>query len=202
MLRIREPREQPAKLKDVAMLSHPTVFVVDDDRDVRESLCFLFESAGLKSEAFSSAQEFIDAYDPAVPGCLVLDMRLPGMSGIELQEHLASQGASLPTIVITAYGDLPTAVRSFKAGALEFLQKPFSDAVLLSRCQQAITIDREARTQKQLSLLSSEARLVLGCLQMLDDVSTEDIARATALSTAEVNKCIAELQAVYCPGRQ
>jgi len=188
--------------KDVARLSDPTVFVVDDDSDVRESLCFLFESAGLRAEAYPSAQEFIDAYDAATPGCLVLDMRLPGMSGIELQEHLASQGATIPTIVITAYGDIPMAVRSFKAGALEFLQKPFRDDVLLSRCRQAIEIDREARAKERLSLLSSRSRLVLGCLQMLDEVSVEQVARATSLSTVEVSKCIAELQAVYCPVRQ
>jgi two-component system response regulator FixJ len=186
----------------VARLSDPTVFVVDDDSDVRESLCFLFASAGLRTKAYSSAQQFIDAYNAATPGCLVLDMRLPGMSGIELQEHLASQGATIPTIVITAYGDIPMAVRSLRAGAIEFLQKPFSDEVLLSRCRQAIRIDRETRARERLGLLSSRARLVLGCLQMLDKVSVERVARAISLSTVEVSKCIAELQAVYCPVRQ
>jgi len=189
-------------LEGVAMLSEPTVFVVDDDSDVCKSLCFLFESAGLRARGFLSAQDFLDDYDNGTPGCLVLDMRLPGMSGVELQEHLAGQGTAIPTIVITAYGDLPTAVRSFKAGALEFLQKPFSDEVLLSRCRQAIEIDRDNRARKRLGLLSSKARVVLGCLQMLDDASVDRVAMATRLSTAEVNKCIAELQAVYCPVRQ
>jgi FixJ family two-component response regulator len=181
------------------MRSDSTVFVVDDSPEVRDSVSSFLTSSGLRVETFTSAQDFLDAYDGA-PGCLVLDLRLPGMGGLELQERLGAEGTAIPVIVVTAYGDVPTAVRSFKAGALEFIQKPFNPEVLLDRCQCAIEIDRRVRSHEQLGILSPNARLVLGCLQLLDDPSVECIAEATGFSAIEVAHCIGALRAVYRGG--
>jgi len=115
----------------------PKVFVVDDDQGVRESVRILMRSIGVDSEAFASAKEFLDAYDPDKPGCLVLDVRMPGMSGLELQERLAALGSILPIIFITAHGDVPMAVEAVKAGAIDFVQKPFRDQELIDKIQDA-----------------------------------------------------------------
>ncbi len=127
------------------MPSDTTVFVVDDDAAVCDSLRFLIESVGLQVRTFSSADEFLAAYTPDQPGCLVLDLRMPGMSGLELQEQLARQKCALPVIIITAHGDVPTAVRAMHAGAVDFMSKPFSDQHLLDRIHQALTKDAQAR---------------------------------------------------------
>lgn len=127
------------------MPSDTTVFVVDDDAAVCDSLRFLIESVGLPVRTFSSADEFLAAYTPDQPGCLVLDLRMPGMSGLELQEQLARQKCALPVIIITAHGDVPTAVRAMHAGAVDFMSKPFSDQNLLDRIHQALTKDAQAR---------------------------------------------------------
>src|SRR5690349_11178246 len=105
----------------------PLVFIVDDDEGVRDSLRLLIKSVGLVPMAFSSAREFLDQHDPAQPGCLVLDVRMPEMSGLELQEELNRQGAIIPVIFITGHGDVPMAVETMQAGAFDFLQKPFRD---------------------------------------------------------------------------
>lgn len=123
----------------------PTVFIVDDDADVREALSELVESVGLKAEAFACAQAYLDRYDPERPGCLVLDIRMPGMSGIALQQELKQRGSSLPIVIITAYGDVPTAVQAIKDGALEFLQKPFRDEEFLDRVRGALERDAAVR---------------------------------------------------------
>jgi two-component system, LuxR family, response regulator FixJ len=125
--------------------SPPTVFVVDDDESVRGSLRFLLRSAGLESRAFGSAPEFLSAYDPAQPGCLVLDVRMPGMSGLELQQELNLRGAVIPVIFITGHGDIPMAVDAIQHGAHDFLQKPFRDEDLIERVQQALAKDAKAR---------------------------------------------------------
>ena len=115
-----------------------TVFVVDDDDAVRDSLRLLLKSAGIPAEAFGSAQEFLAVYDAAQPGCLVLDVRMPGMSGLELQEELNARGAMLPIIFITGHGDVPMAVEAMQRGAMDFLQKPFRDQDLLDAVQQGL----------------------------------------------------------------
>src|SRR3954469_13079816 len=107
-------------MKDLAQ----TVFVVDDDDAVRDSLRLLLKSAGSSCEVFGSAQEFLAAYDPAQPGCLVLDVRMPGMSGLEMQHELNLRGAIIPVIFITGHGDIPMAVEAMQHGAFDFLQKP------------------------------------------------------------------------------
>lgn len=130
------------------MAAQPTVFVVDDDEALRDSLRSLLESVALPVETFASAQEFLQVHDPARPGCLVLDVSLPGMSGLELQERLGSNGDQLPIIVLTAHADVPVAVRAMKAGAVDFLTKPCSSQDLLERIQRALETDTQNRRQR------------------------------------------------------
>jgi FixJ family two-component response regulator len=133
-----------AAAKPTAAQPGPVAFIVDDDAAVREALGSLLRSVGLRVEAFSSAKEFLAFPRPAVPACLVLDVRLPGLSGLELQSELARSGHQLPIIFITGHGDIPMSVRAMKAGAVEFLTKPFRDQDLLDAIQQAIARDDEA----------------------------------------------------------
>jgi FixJ family two-component response regulator len=124
------------------------VFVVDDDEGMRQSLKNLIRSVGLRVEAFASAQEFLRSKVIDVPGCLVLDVRLPGLSGLDLQKRIADAGIAIPIIFITGHGDIPMTVRAMKAGAVEFLTKPFRDQDLLDAIQQALERDRIAREQR------------------------------------------------------
>jgi FixJ family two-component response regulator len=124
------------------------VFVVDDDEGMRQSLKNLVGSVGLRVEAFASAQEFLRSKVIDVPGCLVLDVRLPGLSGLDLQKRIADAGIAIPIIFITGHGDIPMTVRAMKAGAVEFLTKPFRDQDLLDAIQQALERDRIAREQR------------------------------------------------------
>jgi FixJ family two-component response regulator len=121
------------------------VFVVDDDSSIREAIESLVKLAGLRVETFGSAQEFLRSKRADLPGCVVLDVELPGLSGLDLQRELASHGIKLPIIFITGYGDIPMSVRAMKAGALEFLTKPFRDQDLLDAIEQALERDRAAR---------------------------------------------------------
>jgi two-component system, LuxR family, response regulator FixJ len=122
-----------------------SVFIVDDDEAVRSSLRLLIRSVGLQAQAFASAREFLDAYDARHPGCLVLDVRMPGMSGLELQQELNQRGATIPVVFITGHGDVPMAVEAMQQGAFDFLQKPFRDQDLLDRVQRAMSRDAEQR---------------------------------------------------------
>jgi FixJ family two-component response regulator len=122
----------------------PIVFVVDDDASICEALSSLIESAGMRVQTFASAQEFLRHKRPETPACLVLDVRLPGLSGLELQRKLAPARMRLPIIFITGHGDIPMSVRAMKAGAVEFLPKPFNDEQLLEAIRQAVERDREA----------------------------------------------------------
>jgi len=125
----------------------PIVFVVDDDAAVRNSLRLLVKSVGLTATALASAQEFLASYDPLQPGCLVLDVRMPGMSGLELQQRLNLRGAVIPVIFITGHGDVPMAVEAMQHGAFDFLQKPFRDQDLMDRIQRALEKDRANRAE-------------------------------------------------------
>ena len=127
------------------MSAEITVFVVDDDQAVRESLALLVHSVGLEAETFASARDFLDSYRPDRRGCLVTDIRMPGMSGLELQEQLSADGYHIPVIVLTGFGDVPAAVRALKGGAVDFVQKPFNPQALLDLVQQAIAKDAEIR---------------------------------------------------------
>jgi FixJ family two-component response regulator len=132
----------------------PVVYIVDDDEAVRNSLRLLLKSVGLTAQALPSAREFLDKYDPQQPGCLILDVRMPGMSGLDLQEQLNVRGAVIPVIFITGHGDIPMAVEAMQQGAFDFLQKPFRDQDLIDRIQRALAKDRSDRAE-----LSERARV-------------------------------------------
>jgi FixJ family two-component response regulator len=125
-----------------------TVFVVDDDEAICEALKSLISSVGLEVETYASAREFLESRGPDVPGCLVLDVRLPGLSGLDLQSELANANIHTPIIFITGHGDIPMTVRAMKAGAVEFLTKPFREQDLLDAIQQALERDRTARQER------------------------------------------------------
>ena len=130
----------------MATVESSTVFVVDDDQPMRKSLEFLLESVNLSVKSFGSAQEFLDVYDPSEPGCLLLDVRMPTMSGLELQERLLQQGHNVSIIMMTAFADVPMAVRAMHHGAVDFIQKPFNEQALLECIQRAL--DRDAKTRE------------------------------------------------------
>lgn len=127
----------------------PTVYVVDDDDAVRNSLRLLLRSSGIDAVTHASATEFLTAHDEAAPGCLLLDVRMPDMTGLELQRQLHRRGVSLPIIFITGHGDIPMAVDAMRLGAFDFLQKPFRDEDLLDRVRRALEHDRLRRLERQ-----------------------------------------------------
>ena len=176
--------------------AEPTVFVVDDDAAVRRSFEWLVGSVGLRTETFDSAQAFLKAYDPARPGCLVMDVRMPGMSGLELQERLLAEGITLPIIVVSGFGDVPTAVRVMKQGAVDFVEKPFSDQAMLDRIQASIEHDlrtREADAERA-GARNDLANLTRRETEVMESViagrSNKEIARALHISpkTVEVHR--------------
>lgn len=150
-------------------MMEPTVFVVDDDEAVRGGLQQLLQTIGLNVQTYASADEFLASYRPGQAGCLVLDIRMPGMGGLDLQEQLARQGIQLPIIFLTGHGDVPAAVRALKGGAMDFLEKPFNSQVLLDLIQQAIRRDADTRTRvaeelevtRRLTTLTEREREVL-----------------------------------------
>jgi RNA polymerase sigma factor (sigma-70 family) len=176
--------------------SEPTVFVVDDDSEVRETLKWLVESVGLKIETFASAQDFLNAYDPNRPGCLVTDVRMPGMSGIELQAKLMAEEVTLPIIIVSGYADVPTAVRSMKGGAIDFVEKPFNEQMMLERIQLSILEDARLRQKRaqgeraraRLNSLTPRERQVMDLVIM--GKSNKQIARELDISpkTVEVHR--------------
>jgi FixJ family two-component response regulator len=123
----------------------PLIYLVDDDEAVRDALGMLFKSIGLKHEAYASALEFLERYNPARHSCLVADIRMPGLSGLELQQRLNEQRSEVPVIFITGHGDVPMAVTAMKSGAADFVQKPFRDQDLIDRINKALARDRERR---------------------------------------------------------
>jgi FixJ family two-component response regulator len=126
---------------------NPVVFVVDDDEAVCESLRLLIGDIGLEVRTFTSAKQFLEQYDASHPGCLVLDVRMSGMSGLELQSRLVEMAVRIPTIIITGHADVPMAVEAMKAGAMDFIEKPFRDQVLLDSIQKAVDMDLRSRRQ-------------------------------------------------------
>src|SRR5271167_3088106 len=125
-----------------------TVFIVDDDAGMRASIAGLLKSAGLRSESFGAAEDFLRSNRPEVPSCLVLDVSLPGINGLEFQRKLADAGIQIPIIFITGHGDIPMTVKAMKSGAVEFLTKPFRDQDLLDAIHQALERDRVTRQQQ------------------------------------------------------
>ena len=177
-------------------MSEPTVFIVDDDQAVARSLAWLIGSVQLKVEIFASAQAFLDGYDGAKSGCLVLDVRMPGLSGLELQERLAAQRIRVPIIFITGHGDVQMAVRAVQAGAFDFVEKPFNDQDLLDRIQRAIVLDAELREKEAqraqlrtlFASLTPREREVLDLV--VEGMSNKAIANSLGLSakTVEVHR--------------
>jgi FixJ family two-component response regulator len=159
------------------------VFIVDDDPASRESVAALVRSHGMEAETFSSAEDFLRRFDRDSSGCIVVDMRMTGMSGLELLEQLRRQGVELPLIMITGYGDVPTAVRAMRGGAMTFLEKPCSDQRLWESIVSALNLESEARTARQqrteirrrLATLTPDERKVLA--QLLDGNSNKGIAK-------------------------
>ena len=133
------------------MSTEATVFVVDDDEAVRKAVELLLESVGLRSRTYASAESFLEDYHPDRAGCLVLDVRMPGTSGLALQERLVAQGIDIPIIFITGHGDVSTAVRAMKARAFDFIEKPFNDQDLLDRIHEAILQDARRRGERSSS---------------------------------------------------
>jgi len=140
----------PTKLTPAARAAEkgPLVYLVDDDEAIRDSLGLLLRSVGLDCAVYASALEFLGAYDPARHSCLVADIRMPGLSGLELQQRLNEQHASVPVIFITGHGDVPMAVNAMKSGAADFIQKPFRDQDLIDRIHKALAKDREQRASR------------------------------------------------------
>lgn len=132
----------------VVMAADVTVFIVDDDETVRDSLSWLLEGTGFNVKTYDCGEAFLDDYDPAVPGCLIVDLRMPGMNGLDVQKALAERQFSIPVIFLTAYGTIPQAVRAMRRGAVDFVTKPFSEQTLLDRIEHAIERDRQARSEQ------------------------------------------------------
>ena len=168
----------------------PTVFVIDDDADVRAAIQGMLKSVGLRSQSFGTAQEFLRSKRPDGPSCLVLDVRLPGVNGLDFQRELADAGIQIPIIFITGHGDIPMTVRAMKSGAVEFLTKPFRDQDLLDAINQALDRDRQTRQEraeiaelrKLYESLTTREREVMGLVvsgmlnkQIASDLGTSEI---------------------------
>jgi two-component system response regulator FixJ len=166
----------------------PTVYIVDDDLATRKSLRWLIETLGVLVQTFPSGPSFLESYDPSQPGCLVLDVMMAGMSGLDVQKELKARNIEIPVIVLTGYGDVPTAVRALKNGAVEFLEKPFDGEVLLDQVRRAIEVDARRRreceaanvVQKRLLRLTPRERQILKLV--VDGLSSKEIAAQLEVS--------------------
>lgn len=128
-----------------------TLFVIDDDQDIRRAICRLAKAEGLAVEDYASATNFLESYNPQKPGCIVLDIRMPGMSGLELQKALSVLGSCTPIIFVSAHGEIPLAMQAIRDGAVDFIPKPYSPSVLLARIHEAIALDQENRHKRALA---------------------------------------------------
>jgi len=170
-----------------------TVFIVDDDPDVRKAVMLLVSSAGLAAEGYASGDEFLKRFDPQRPGCIILDVRMPGMSGLELQKVLDLNRSRPPIIFITAHGELPLATEAIRTGAIDFLQKPVSPPVLLERIQEALSLDRECRCKRaeaagvQERLTTLTARELEIAKLLASGKSTKQIAHELEISSKTVD---------------
>lgn len=174
----------------------PTVYVVDDDDGMRRALTLLLSTVGYRTLAFANPADFLAQFEPDTHGCIVLDIRMPGMSGLELQQHLNRTGSMLPVIFITGHGDVPMAVQAMKEGAFEFIQKPFRDQDLLDRINHALqqdaenraTLARRAEVQRRLESLTPRERQVMALV--VDGAANKVIAIDLDLSerTVEIHR--------------
>jgi len=174
------------------MNGQANVFVVDDDQAMRNSLKWLIESVGMHVEIFASATDFIHNYYPGRAGCLLLDVRMPGMSGLELQQHFLENQINIPIIIITGHGDVPMAVRAMKSGAVDFIEKPFNDELLLESIRNALNLDVERRAAQagraeiaaRLAQLTPREHEVME--MVTDGKSNKDIAHTLGVSAKTV----------------
>jgi FixJ family two-component response regulator len=186
-----------------------TVFVVDDDAGVRQMIARMVRSVGLQAEVYASVEEFLRAYDDSRPGCLVLDIRMPGESGLTLQERLIAKGAAIPIVFITGHGSIPASVQAMKYGAVDFLEKPFDDQMLLEAIHKALAVDAERRrtetlraeAQARLARLTPREREVL--VQVVAGLANKQIASrlGTTEQTIKVHRgrVMAKMQAESLP---
>jgi FixJ family two-component response regulator len=196
-----------------------TVFIIDDDANLRASIQDLLESVGLRSESFGTAEEFLRSERPDAPSCLVLDVRLPGVNGLDFQRRLADTGIQIPIIFVTGHGDIPMTVKAMKSGAVEFLTKPFQDRDLLGAIRQALERDRATRQQQsdlaelreRYEALTAREREVMGLVvsgmlnkQIAAELGTSEVTvkiqrgramrKMKAGSVAELVRMVANLQ--------
>ena len=164
-------------------MTNATVYVVDDDPALRESLGYLLQSEGLTVRTFEGARQFLSEHDRDARGCLVVDVRMPEMSGLQLQEYLAAEGSTLPIIVITGHGDVPMAVKALKNGALDFIEKPFADQQLLDRVHEALDVDRR---------LHGERAKRDDILRRLNRLTKRELEVMAGVAAGKANKVIAE----------
>jgi two-component system, LuxR family, response regulator FixJ len=173
--------------------TNATVFIVDDDQAILESMRMLIETVGMTVQTFSNSQEFLESYDPDVAGCVVLDIRMPGMSGLELQAKMQTLKMDIPIVIITGHGDIPMAVQAIKAGAVEFIEKPFRDQLLLDAINKAIKKDSKQRGikrgrldfEEKCQLLTTRERQILEL--MVTGKNTKEIAVELNISTKTVD---------------
>ena len=187
------------------MTGAPIVFVVDDDPSVRSSLKFLLSTVGLQVESFDSADAFLHKKSPDVPSCLVLDVRLPGLSGLDFQRELAARNAPIPIIFLTGHGDIPMSVRAMKAGAVEFLTKPFRDQDLLDAVRIALERDRVRREQdkdvvilqRRFDSLTSREQEVISMVVsgMLNKQIADELGTAESTVKVQRSRAIEKMQA-------
>ena len=164
------------------MAESPTVFIVDDDEPVRDSIGMLLDTVGIEHDEFATAQAFLDSFEADRTGCLILDIRMPGMSGLELQDKLAELKANIPIIFITGHGDIPMAVEAMRKGAMDFIRKPFRDQELLDRIQEALHSDESLRERE------SSLRAVRAKFETLSPRETEVFDR---VASGQANKVVA-----------
>jgi len=160
----------------------PHVYVVDDDQSVRNSLQWLLESVGIQTRVFADAQDFVDDYQPGSPGCLVLDVRMPGMSGLDLQRQLREREIDLPVIIVTGHADVPMAIRAMKEGAVDFIEKPYSDQVLLERIQAVLESDVREQARRE---------RVAGIKENFDSLTSRERQIFASIVAGQPNKAIA-----------
>lgn len=176
------------------MSGTPVVILLDDDPAMRRSLTLALGLAGYQVRAYASAAEMFDALDPAQPGCLLLDLRMPGMGGLEVQKTLQARGCTMPVIFISAFGDIPTTVRALKAGAVDFVEKPFTAEALVARIEEALALDRRQRDEKEwratnLQRVRQLTRRELEVMRSVTEgLSNKEIARQLEISPRTVEK--------------
>jgi FixJ family two-component response regulator len=179
--------------------SNPTVYIVDDDPAVCRSTAMMLQAHGLESKAFGTADEFLRAFDPAFPGCLLLDLRMPGMTGEELLRSLRQGGVNIPVVIVTGHGDVPAAVRAMRLGLVDFLQKPVDHDMLISTVRQAIAQDASRRVeeagrreeQERINRLTPRERELMGFLAK--GQTSKEIASALGVSVKTVDNHRAHL---------